>query len=156
MSYVFTGIPTEDAKAIRTGAADAYANAPKHGISNGIGMPCRHCLKIIPKDEAYLVFAYRPFETLQPYAETGPVFICAKDCTATRKSDIPEVLRVSPEYLIKGYTADERIKYGTGAIVPVAKTTDRLKELISDSELSFVDVRSSKNNYWLTRVKRTA
>ena len=67
---------------------------------------------------------------------------------------MPEVLGVSPEYLIKGYTADQRIKYGTGAIVPVAKTTDRLKELFSDAEVSFVDVRSAKNNCWLTRVKR--
>jgi hypothetical protein len=155
MSYVFSGMSTQDAAAARTGAPDAYGNPPEHGISSGSGVQCRHCLKIVPEGEAFLVFAFRPFETLHPYAETGPVFICQNDCEAPLKIEVPEVLTVSPEYLIKGYTADERIKYGTGAIVPLAKTADRLDELLSDADLSFIDIRSAKNNCWLTRMTRT-
>ena len=36
------------------------------------------------------------------------------------------MLEASPEYLIKGYTNDERIKYGTGAIVPKENVTRKL------------------------------
>ena len=55
-----------------------------------------------------------------PYAETGPVFLCADLCTAWSDDGVPQILTTSPDYLVKGYTADDRILYGTGAIVPAA------------------------------------
>ena len=64
------------------------------------------------------------------------------------------MLEASPEYLIKGYTNDERIKYGTGAIVPKENVMPKLSALLTDSNLAFVDIRSAKNNCWLTRVTR--
>ena len=54
-----------------------------------------------------------------PYAETGPVFLCADLCTVW-SDGVPPILTTSPDYLVKGYTADDRILYGTGAIVPAA------------------------------------
>ena len=29
-----------------------------------------------------MVLAYRPFATVQPYAETGPIFLCKEECAA--------------------------------------------------------------------------
>ena len=63
------------ANAYRAGALDAYGNAAEHGVSSGTGVPCHHCLKIVPEDEGFLALAHQPFGTLQPYAETGPIFI---------------------------------------------------------------------------------
>ena len=156
MSHIFSGMSTQEANAYRTGALDAYGNPPEQGTSSGNGVPCRHCMKTVPKGEAFLVLAYRPFDGLHPYAETGPVFICKYACAAPDGFDMPDVLTISPQYLIKGYTADQRIKYGTGAIIAEAKTADRLDELFSDTELAFVDIRSAKNNCWLARVTRAA
>ena len=155
MSYLISGMSSQKARSYRTGALDAYDNAPELETSSGTGVPCRHCLKIVPEGEGVLVFAYRPFDTLHPYAETGPIFLCASECAAPSKTKLPEVLKASPEYLIKGYTADQRIKYGTGAIVPQAETDARLKELLQDPDLAFVDIRSAKNNCWLARVTRS-
>lgn len=154
MTYIFSGMPTKEAEAFRTGALDAYGNPPERGVSSGSGVPCRHCMKIVPENEGYLVFAYRPFGALQPYAETGPVFICEANCAAPHKTNVPDVLNASPEYLIKGYTADERIKYGTGSIVAKENTGKKITELLRDDTLAFVDIRSAKNNCWLSRVAR--
>lgn len=149
-----SGMPTDEAHAIRNGAKDVYGNAPEHQISNGIGVPCRHCLKIVPKGAGVLVFAYRPFEGLHPYAETGPVFLCADECQAPTGEALPDALTASAQYLIKGYTVDQRIKYGTGAIVPQAEATAKIAELLDQNDLAFVDVRSASNNCWLMRAER--
>jgi len=142
------------ANAYRAGALDGYRNAPEQGVSSGTGVPCGHCLNIVPEGEGFLVVAHRPFSILQPYAETGPIFICQPDCSALSATEIPQVLEASPEYLIKGYTSNQRIKYGTGAIVPKENFTSKLSALLARSDLAFVDLRSAKNNCWLTRVTR--
>ena len=155
MTYIFSGMSSAEAQAFRAGALDAYDNPPEREVSSGTGVPCRHCMKIVPKGAGVLVFAYRPFDTLHPYAETGPIFLCADDCSAPPKAEMPEVLKVSPDYLIKGYTANQRIKYGTGAIVPQGEADAKLNALLDDPELAFVDIRSAKNNCWLARVTRS-
>ncbi|MGB7317168.1 MAG: DUF1203 domain-containing protein [Planktotalea sp.] len=154
MTYTISGMTTKQARAFQSGALDAYGNPPEKSVSDGAGVPCRHCLKLVPEGAGFLILAYRPFDGLHPYAETGPVFLCQDECDAPKNASIPDVLKASPEYLVKGYTADQRIKYGTGAVVPQAATLGKIKELLQQSDLSFVDVRSAKNNCWLARVTR--
>jgi hypothetical protein len=77
MKSVFKALPTETVRALQAGAADAYGMPPERKISDGDGVPCRHCLKNVGAGEPYLVLAYRPFPELQPYAETGPIFLHA-------------------------------------------------------------------------------
>ena len=42
-------IPMSDAEArrMREGGLDAYGNAPERQISDGDGVPCRHCLDYV-------------------------------------------------------------------------------------------------------------
>ena len=58
-----------------------------------------------------LILAHRPFPAPQPYAELGPIFLCADACAPGGGSDIPEIL-ASPDYIIRGYSAENRIVYG--------------------------------------------
>lgn len=149
----FSGMPQENADAFRDGAFDAYGNSPEHMTSDGTA-PCRCCLKLIDAGSDMLVLAYRPFRELQPYAETGPVFLCADACHAVVSSpDLPEVI-VSPEYLLKGYSADERIVYGTGQVTPQADIPDYADTLLEREDIAFVDLRSAKNNCWQIRMTR--
>ena len=78
----YHAIPTDLARAYQAGGCDAYGNPPERARSDGGGNPCRHCLRYIPKGADMLVLAHRPFPQTQPYAETGPVFLCADDCSA--------------------------------------------------------------------------
>jgi hypothetical protein len=108
---------------------------------------------MIPKGAGMLVLAHRPFGALQPYAETGPIFLWAEACAAGGGVDVPEIL-ASPDYILRGYGADERIVYGTGGVVPTGRIAERAAELLADPRVEFVHVRSARNNCFQLRVER--
>lgn len=101
----FLPLPSDKVMAIRSGGRDAYDRAPERAISDGKDNPCKHCLDFVPERAEMLILAYRPFETDHPYAETGPVFLCAQACKPWSGTGSPPILN-SPDYLLKGYTAD--------------------------------------------------
>ena len=148
----YTGMPAATAAAYRAGAPDAYNNPPERQTSDG-SAPCRCCLNLIPQGAEMLVLAYRPFEGLHPYAETGPIFLCAEACQLTATDTEPGIL-VSPDYLLKAYSADERIIYGTGQITPLNQISEYADDLLARDDVVFVDLRSAKNNCWQARLTR--
>lgn len=130
MTIHFTPIPTPIVRVYQKGGPDANGQAPEHHISDGDGIPCRHCLKLIPKDAGYLVLAYRPFPALQPYAEPGPIFLCADACDAGGGENLPEVLN-SPDFIVRGYSAADRIIYGTGGVIATDRIIGRAETLLA-------------------------
>lgn len=151
----YTGMPTATARAFQSGAPDAYGNPPERAISDGSASPCRHCLRMIPAGAPMLILAHRPFTALQPYAETGPIFLCAEPCAAPASAPDgtrPEVLTASPDYLLKGYSDAERIVYGTGRVVVAQDLPAYADEVLARPDIAFVDVRSARNNCWLARL----
>ena len=150
-----TPMPTETVRAYRNGAPDANGQPPERAISPGAGYPCRHCLNYIPEGKPYLILAYRPFDGLQPYAELGPIFLCADDCAPWRGDGLPPVLAHSPEdRLLKGYSPDDRIVYGLGRIVPARHIADQAAKILADSRVAYVHARSSTNNCFTCRIDR--
>ena len=92
MPIRFTAIPTETAARLRAGARDANGLPPERHVATGTGNPCRHCLREVPDGAGMLVLAYRPFHVLQPYAETGPIFLCAGPCDRWAGEGLPPAL----------------------------------------------------------------
>lgn len=155
MALQFQPIDTGLARAYRAGGPDAYGRAPERGpVSDGAGVPCRHCLCSVPAGQRYLILAHRPFPEVQPYAETGPIFLCESDCESWCGDGPPPILTTSPDYLLKGYTADHRILYGTGRVVSREELIDYAEKLLSDPRVAFVDVRSARNNCYQLRIFR--
>ena len=152
----FLPLPSDTVARLRNGGADAYGQPPERAVSKGSGNPCRHCLDFVPEGAEMLTLAHRPFCELQPYAETGPIFLCGQACTAWEGEGVPPILTSSPDYLLKGYTADERIRYGTGRVVPRDEVESYAKALLNRPEIAFVDVRSARNNCFQTRIVRAA
>ncbi len=151
---IYEALPTERVRALRRGGPDAYERPPELAISDGQGNPCRHCLDQVPEGQGMLILAYRPFGALQPYSETGPIFLCAGDCVRHGGRGRPTVLDTSPDYLLKAYGADERILYGTGRVTPAAEIEVYAAELLAQPGVAFVDVRSARNNCFLLRLRR--
>lgn len=149
----FLPIPTEVARACQAGGVDSYGLLPERAVSDGGGNPCRHCLKMIPEGKAMLVLAHRPFGRVQPYAETGPIFLCAEGCEAGGGVDVPEIL-ASSDYILRGYGADERIVYGTGGVVPTGRIVARAEELLAMPGVAFLHVRSARNTCFQVRIER--
>jgi hypothetical protein len=155
MSPIFSAIQTSQVTAWRNGAPDANDQAPERQISKGAGNPCRHCLQDIPNGALMLVLGHRPFPTLQPYAECGPIFVCAEPCDRSPDSVAPpRILTTSPDYLIKGYSADHRIVYGTGAIVPKADLVPNAIHIFDNVQVAYIHVRSARNNCYQVRIDR--
>jgi len=148
----YAPLSTAAVEALRAGGPDANGQPAERTISDGNGAPCRHCLRNIPKSAGMLICAHRPFDTLHPYAECGPIFLCADACTAHEGAELPEILTTSPTYLLKGYTADQRIHYGTGQITAHENIAAYATELLSHASVAFVDVRSASNNCFMTRI----
>lgn len=155
MTITFIPMPTATARALQSGGPDAYGHTPERCISDGDGIPCRHCLEFVPEGAAYLVLAYRPFEGLHPYTETGPIFLCATPCAAGGGRRLPTFLD-SPSYILRGYDAGERILYGTGAVTPTAEIMRRADDLLAREDVAFIHIRSASNNCFHCRVERDA
>lgn len=157
MKIEFVPMDTATAEHLRSGAPDAYGNPAERKISDGIGVPCRCCMKLVGKGEPYLVAAWRPFIKTHAYAETGPVFLHAEPCTnqPVKQDQLPGFLE-SPDYILRGYDADEQTIYGTGGVVKLSAIPARLEELLASPGVEAVHIRSSRNNCYHCKAVRGA
>ncbi len=156
MDIEFHALPSRDVARIRSTARDAYGNKVERQVSTGSGTPCRCCLKTVPKGQEFLILAHRPFRSANPYAETGPIFLCAANCEAAKpEAGLPDMLSAD-EYIVRGYSADERIVYGSGKVVPTSRIPDYAATLLGAGVVDFVDVRSASNNCYQCRVRARA
>jgi hypothetical protein len=80
------------------------------------------------------------------------VFFCATDCAPFQGDGLPGVLTTSPDYLVKAYGGNDRIVYGTGQITAHADIAAYAAQLLDRDDVAFVDVRSARNNCFLTRI----
>ena len=151
----FTALPTEIARAYQAGAPDAHGNPPERHVSGGAGHPCRHCLRDIPAGAPMLILAHKPFAGAHPYAEIGPIFLCADPCErGGGDGDLPQILTTSPDYLIRGYGAQDRIVYGTGGVIGNDRMQARIAAIFENPDVAYIHVRSSRNNCYQARVDR--
>ena len=149
----FVAIPTELTRQYQSGGPDANGQVAERQVSDGGGNPCRHCLKLIPKGAGMLVLAHRPFPALQPYAELGPIFLCAEPCAAGGGEALPEAL-ASSDYIVRGYGADNRIVYGTGGGGAEGGQAAPADALFGDARVAYLHVRSARNNCYQCRIDR--
>ncbi|MEX3011321.1 DUF1203 domain-containing protein [Hoeflea sp. TYP-13] len=155
MSIVFKALSTKDARALQAGGLDSNGQLPERQVSDGEGNPCRHCLQYIAKGKEMLVLGHRPFGSVQPYAEMGPIFLCADACERNEEtSNLPVVIETRPRFIVRGYTADERIRYGTGDVVETEDIIEACEARFEDPEIAFIHVRSASNNCFYCRVER--
>ena len=155
MTMHFKALPTEDVRRLQHGGADAYGFTPERKISDGDGVPCRHCLRNVAAGHEFLILAYRPFPALQPYAETGPIFLHAEQCDRAPETDVlPDMFKPTPDYILRGYGHDDRIVYGSGAVVPTHQICRRAHELLKRDDIAYVHMRSARNNCYQCRIDR--
>jgi hypothetical protein len=91
-------------------------------------------------DEPLLVLAYRPFPELQPYAETGPIFLHKNPCARYAAEEVlPPVLASSRDFIVRGYNA---------ATYPSSVKLNNVT-LAIDVDY-FPSLRAGSNELWLT------
>jgi len=155
MDIQFSALATKSARRIQNGGKDANGQVAERAVSDGSGLPCRHCLQEIDAGADYLILAFRPFPDLHPYAELGPIFLHAEECPPYQADDeLPVVLENRESALIKGYTGDDRIKYGTGRVVESGKIATQAADIFADPDVAYIHVRSAQNNCYSCRIDR--
>lgn len=153
MPIRFHALPAETVAALRAGGPDAYGAPAERAVSDGNGNPCRCCLTDIAEGADMLIAAHRPFPDLQPYAETGPIFLCA-DCERREASgEAPPSVAQRPEFLVKAYTQAHRI-HSPGDVRRTASLAAECEALLANPEIAYVDLRSAANNCFICRVER--
>ena len=157
MTVRFVALATETARHYQQGGADANGQTPESRVSDGDGVPCRHCLAEVAAGNRYLVLAHRPFPAPQPYAEVGPIFVHADECGRyDNEHAAPAEILDRPRMLMRGYGADDRIVYGSGQVVPTPGLAQAAAELLARDDIVYVHVRSASNNCFQFRIERTA
>jgi hypothetical protein len=155
MSLVVRGIPTDAVLSIRRGGPDANGQPALRRVAEGVASPCRHCLELIAEGDEKLVLAWRPFSALQPYAETGPIFLHARECARYESDALPGWFAFMDPALVRGYGADDWIRYDTGHVVAGQEIGASCARILADPTIAYVHVRS-KFNCFQCRVDRRA
>jgi hypothetical protein len=153
MSLAITGIPTRHARLLQAGGPDAHGQPPVVRTAEGLANPCRHCLQLITPGQEKLVLSYRPFDALQPYAESGPVFLHRQACARYEADRLPAWFAHLTPALVRGYGHDDWIRYETGAVVAGSELESACSRILEDPAAAYVHVRS-KFNCFQCRVER--
>src|SRR5262249_39464251 len=119
---------------------------------------CRACLELSKEDETVLLASHTPFKTLQPYAETGPVFVHEGACTYSqadrswpRELPRPPLLRPrSP--ILRAYSAKDQIV--DAELVGERRVEDVVEALLSREDVAYLHARNAAYGCFMFRVER--
>ena len=155
MPISYKALPTDIVHRLRSGGTDAHGRVAERHPAPAGGAPCRHCLRDIPEGQELLIAAYRPFAELQPYAEVGPIFLCANDCDRHPDTpDTPAMFLDRERLLVKGYYDNDRIKYSTCTVVQTDSITGMCEEILAEPDVAYIHLRSATANCFQCRVER--
>ena len=148
------GIRSDEVARLRNLEPDANGQKPVEMISDGKSNPCRHCLGLIAEGDAMLLLAYRPFDELQPYAETGPIFLHKNTCRHYDSSDMPAWFDYFDPAIIRGYGENHFIRYDTGKAIAGKELAIACRNILSNASVAYLHIRS-KFNCFQCRVDRS-
>ena len=90
---------------------------------------------------------------LQPYAETGPIFLHRDGCESYNRDSLPAWFDFLDPAIVRGYDTDDWIRYDTGDVVRGADLTAACHTILADHTVAYVHIRS-KFNCFQCRVDR--
>ena len=155
MTLRFIALDTQTVRALQRGGTDANDQIPQRAISDGGAIPCRHCQSPVAKSEEYLILAHRPFSASQPYAETGPIFLHARECERAADSPVPAPMyQYGHGYILRGYRDNDWINYDAAEVVTPDKITETAQRLLDRQDVAYVHMRSSRMNCYQCRIER--
>lgn len=153
----FTVTPIDPARlaAMRAAGRDEHGNPftayPALGWE-----PLRCCLRRAESGESIALISYAPFRTVSPWAEVGPVYVHAAECSGFTGDGLPEQLRTGPR-ILRTYRADETLDYEHIELVPEGEDLEpALRKLLAIPEVAIVHVRPMITQCFLYSVSRAA
>ena len=150
-------LPTDQVRSFQRGKVDSNGQIPER-VSQG-GGPCRYCLCPIQPHEEMLVLGHCPIPSLQPYAETGPIFLHARECDPyTEVSVLPTMYDRAADALmiVRGYGHNNRIEHTATAVIAVNQLEKICRESLANENVAYLHIRGASTNCYQFRVERGA
>ena len=129
-------IPEEIAGEARRTLRDRFGHQLRVVKERG---PCRLCLRISPNDEDHILLSYQPLPDTGPYAEIGPIFVHAGDCTPYASIDQFPGDFISRRLVLRAYGKDGGIVDAT--IADPGRAPAIAAAFLDDDDVSEVHVR---------------
>jgi hypothetical protein len=113
---------------------------------------CRVCLTLTAPDEPYLLLSHRAHAERVPYAETGPVFIHARDCAPYAASDRYPDGFPREQVVLKAFSARHEIVDSQHALGRPVE--DVIGGLFEDPRVAYIHARNLTYGCYMFRVER--
>ena len=143
----------EMADAARKTRLDRFGNALAV-MRDGNPHQCRVCLTMSQPDEGVILLAHRPFESNQPYAETGPIFVHEQPCQAYNDKLVypPEFPRSA--VVLRAYSSDDRILDAQAVGERGVETV--IAELFANPAIAYLHARNLGYGCFMFRIDRAS
>jgi len=106
LALAYLPIPADVAAEARRSLRDAFGHQLRVERNQA---PCRSCLRISKAPEDLILLSYQPLRDTNPYAEIGPIFIHAHECTPYESPEFP-VDFLARELVVRAYNLEGRIE----------------------------------------------
>jgi hypothetical protein len=113
---------------------------------------CRACLRLTEPGEGVVLFSYSPFESDQPYAEVGPIFIHERECRPY--GEIEEYPATFPRDAVVLRAYDERDEIEDAAFVGRRPVEQAIARLFENPRVSYLHARNSTYGCFMFRIDR--
>jgi hypothetical protein len=152
-SFHAVAIPTEVADSVRATMKSPKYGFPAHREVAAGRAPCRHCLQLVKLGEEELfLFTLDAFHGQNVPPSPGPVYIHAKECARYAESaGMPEIYR-GRLLTLEAFGSDRKRL----AEVRVSDSDEDkvAEELLANSEVEYIHVRSTEAGCYLFRIER--
>jgi hypothetical protein len=124
-------------------------------IVEGLGFPCRHCLRLGRPGEAMLLASWDLPKPQGPYWTPSPVFLHAVECPRTELSDaLPETVTANAIVSLRHYDVAGMCLYDLGVVVPGEGAEAALRARIGDPRVACVNIHTARPGCWLSRIEK--
>ena len=149
--FRFVPLDAEYAARIRTTRRDAFGQ-PVQERQDPQPHQCRVCLTLTKPDEPYLLLSHRPHPAGALYAETGPVFIHARDCAPYAAQDRYPAEFPQRQVVLTAFSAEHAIVDSQHALERAPEEV--LEGLFADPRVAYVHARNLTYGCYMFRVER--
>lgn len=145
-------IDTSTAEQVRASLKAPVYGFPAHVETADDEAPCRHCLRLISRNDRRILFTYDRFTGKESLPQPGPVYIHAENCPRyPEHGGFPEELRGSPRTL-EAYARGRKLKaqeyVNNGRFEPV------IDKLFADPEVDYLQINSTTAGCFTFRIER--
>jgi hypothetical protein len=116
--------------------------------------PCRHCLDEARMDSDVLLLSYKPLEFETPYAERGPIFLCAEACPAySAPNAVPEIV-ATRRVNLRAYDSSGKMLYRHSRLAEGSEVQLQIEEILADETVREIHAHTALHGCYLCKFIR--